>query len=273
MNKYFGMFENIKELNKDTIIECGMYDGVFSNMYTRLTIPKDTLDYYLENAMAVGKDVLEIACGDGGNYMIPLARKGFCCDGVDISVSMIDRFNEAKSKLPSKVRDRLNAWVGDIFEWEPEKKYDLITIPATTICLLADDEEKTKELLKRTYGWLKPGGRLMFDYRTDQVIGPESLSEMYGECSVKEHYMMLMQEYENIVPGRTVVNMYIEKVEDGSTQKYIASSDKKIITDEFIDAMMAETEYVMHNSYTFDWDVIKTRMNVYSKEEKIDETK
>lgn len=270
MSEYFGMFKDIKQLNEDEIKECGIYEGIFSNIYTHLTMPENIIDCYIENALAVGKDVLEIACGDGGNYMIPMAKRGFNCDGIDISQSMIERFIENRAMLPNKVKKRLNAWVGDVFSWDTEKKYDLITIPSTTICLLADDMEKTKKLIKKTYDWLKPGGRFMFDFRTDQFVGKKKMSEIYGLCSAENQYMMLMQEYENMMLGRTIVNMYIEKVDGKKNEKYIASSNKKIITDDFINELMKSTDYKLHNKYLFDKNIIKTKLIVYCKEEDCD---
>ena len=40
---------------------------------------------------------------------------------------------------------------------------------------------------------------------------------------------MFMQEFNNIIVGRGIVNMYVETMENGEPKKYIASSNKKII--------------------------------------------
>lgn len=100
---------------------------------------------------------------------------------------MISRFYEKQNRLSEKVKNRLNIYNADIFEYETEKQYDLITIPSTTICLLADDEVRTKNLFRKIYKWLKPGGRFMFDYRVDQSLTSEFISPIFSEVDKKCH--------------------------------------------------------------------------------------
>lgn len=267
MSYFYGIFKDIKELNIGEVTELGIYDGIFSNIYANMQgFPKE-LDYYIENAFCTGKRVLEIACGDGSNYMIPMARKGFEVDGVEISESMIDRFYEQSARLPEKVRARMHICQGDIFAYDTEERYDLIMIPSTTICLLADDEEKTRELFRKIYGWLNPGGRFMFDYRVDQSWEREFISQIYTEANKKVPYVMFMQEFNNIVPGRGVVNMYVETVEDGCAKKYIASSDKRIITDGLVESLLEGIPFRLHNTYMVEMANAEVKLLVLEKEE------
>ena len=266
MGQFYGIFQDIKELNMGGITELGIYEGIFSNVYANMKNSAQELDYYIENAFCVGKSILEIACGDGGNYMIPMAKKGFEVDGIEISKSMISRFYEKQNRLSEKVKNRLNIDNADIFEYETEKQYDLITIPSTTICLLADDEVRTKNLFRKIYKWLKPGGRFMFDYRVDQSLTSEFISPIFSEVDKKMPYVMFMQEFNNIIVGRGIVNMYVETMENGEPKKYIASSNKKIITDSLVKNLLQEIDFQLHNTYMVEMKNAKVKLIVLEKE-------
>ena len=264
MNNYFGFFSELKKLYDGKIKECGLYDDIFSNVYNALAGNTEIKELYAENGFYVGKNVLEIAAGDGSNYMIPLAQKGFNVDGVEISESMIARFNENVSKLPQRIKKRLNIIQADIFEYETDKKYDLITIPSTTICLLSDDEDRLKRLFDKIYSWLTPNGRLMFDYRTDQVTETVYASNILTNINLEEKYYFVFQEFNNFIPEKAVVNMYVETA-DGT--KYLASSEKKIITDDFIESVIGKTSFKMHHAYDVNEGEITMKVCVYKKEE------
>lgn len=266
MSQFYGIFQDIKELNIGNTTELGIYEGIFSTIYTDMQASPKELDYYIENAFCTGNKVLEIACGDGGNYMIPMAKKGFEVDGVEISESMIERFYEQTARLPEKIKTRMNIYQADIFEYEAQEKYDLIMIPSTTICLLVDNEEKTKKLFHKIYEWLKPGGRFMLDYRVDQSLEGVYISQIFAKANKKYPYVMFMQEFNNLVPGRGIVNMYVETVEDGCDKKYIASSDKRIVTDTLIENLMEGISFRLHNSYMVEMANAKVKLLVLEKE-------
>ena len=187
-------------------------------------------------------------------------------DGIEISKSMISRFYEKQNRLSEKVKNRLNIYNADIFEYETEKQYDLITIPSTTICLLADDEVRTKNLFRKIYKWLKPGGRFMFDYRVDQSLTSEFISPIFSEVDKKMPYVMFMQEFNNIIVGRGIVNMYVETMENGEPKKYIASSNKKIITDSLVKNLLQEIDFQLHNTYMVEMKNAKVKLIVLEKE-------
>lgn len=265
MGQFFGMFEQIRKLIPDQITEYGIYDDIFSNVYRNLSTDKTTLNYFIENAYCVGKQVLEIACGDGSNFMIPMAKKGFEVDGVEISQSMVDRFNENAERLPARVKNNLKVYCEDIFEFEPEHLYDLIIIPSTTICLLAQNDGIVMNLFAKAYAWLRPGGRFMLDYRTDQILGNEYESNIFAECNQKDHYMMYMQEFNNYVPGVAIVNMYVEHFENGQERKLLASSEKRIITNQLINKAKDSTDFIDYNSYEISLGNATLRLRVFEK--------
>lgn len=265
MSELFGIFREIKLLLGDKIEEYDIYEDIFSKVYTNLDAVEKEIEYYAENAYCTGKRILEIACGDGGSYMIPLARKGFLVDGVEISKSMIERYEENVRYLPEKIKRRLHIVEGDIFEYETDEKYDLIILPSTTICLLTDDIEKTKNLFRKISTWLNVDGRFMFDYRREQLLGNSYETELMSYCNVKDKYLMLMREFNNYIPGRSVVNMYVESFLDGNERKCIASSNKRIITDELVDELISSTNFDVHNEYQIKCQSAEIRLLVIKK--------
>lgn len=60
-------------------------------------------------------------------------------DGVELSSEMLCQFENNLKKIPEKIRRQIHIYECDIFNFRPKHKYNLITIPATTICLLAND--------------------------------------------------------------------------------------------------------------------------------------
>lgn len=266
MGNFYGVFSDLKEMNQDNIMECGIYDDVFSTVYSSLGNESDAIRYYIENAFCVGERVLEIACGDGGNYMIPMAKKGFKVDGVEISESMLERFYENIEKLPTRIKKNLRIFQEDIFEYEPDGLYDLIILPSTTICLLAD-EDRLPKLFDKIFSWLRPGGRFMFDYRTDQILGSQYTSNIISTCNREHQYFMMMQEFNNYIPGKAVVNMYVEMPGAERERKYIASSEKRIITDQLINEVAGKTDFIDYNTYLIDVPNADIKLRVLKKQE------
>ena len=50
MGQFYGIFQDIKELNMGGITELGIYEGIFSNVYANMKNSAQELDYYIENA-------------------------------------------------------------------------------------------------------------------------------------------------------------------------------------------------------------------------------
>ena len=48
MGQFYGIFQDIKELNMGGITELGIYEGIFSNVYANMKNSAQELDYYIE---------------------------------------------------------------------------------------------------------------------------------------------------------------------------------------------------------------------------------
>ena len=77
----------------------------------------ELLKKYGENV----KNIINYGCGTG-RHDIELAKIGYCCTGIDMSRLMIDiaKENSQNEKMP------IHFEVGDIRNYEPEKKYDAV---------------------------------------------------------------------------------------------------------------------------------------------------
>ncbi len=105
-----------------------------------------------ENGVAEGGALLEAACGTG-NYLKHL-RRWFDVEGFDISEQMLDR---ARQKLPE-----VELFQADMFDFEPERKYDAVVCPFSSISYA----ESTVQLEKAAANFrraLRPGGILVVE--------------------------------------------------------------------------------------------------------------
>ncbi len=73
---------------------------------------------------------LELGCGSG-RLLLPLFKKGYDIEGVEISADMIEILQAEAQKLQLSPK----VYLSDISQFEPTTKYDAITIPAFTLQL------------------------------------------------------------------------------------------------------------------------------------------
>ena len=246
MREYYGMFKEIKSIYGTDIEDVDIYSGAFSEIYTELvgTISREELTFYIDAAIGSGKDILEVACGDGKRAMTKLAKLGFRVDGVEVSKDMIKEYNVYSKSLPDKVKDNITIYESDIFDFYTDKKYDLITIPATTICLLSDDEKRLIDLFNRFCNMLKSNGKLAFDFRLNTILQKmESKINYWVKKSKTEKVFVLFQEFHNYIKERPVVNFYMEQDTNEGMKRYLTSSSKKIISQGLIDNILTNTEF------------------------------
>lgn len=208
---------------------------------------KDEFDFYMDSAIDSGKDILEVACGDGKRVMSKLAKLGFKVDGVEISKDMINAHNIYSKSLPDKVKNNIKIYESDIFNFYTDKKYNMITIPATTICLLSDDEDKLIDLFNRFYNMLNPQGKLVFYYRVNiDYQKTETTLNYWIKKSANAKILILFQEFHNYIKGRTIVNFYMEQDTKDGIKRYLTSSNKKIINQNLIDDILSKTNFRVH---------------------------
>lgn len=105
--------------------------------------------------------LLDLGCGAGE----PVARffigSGWQVTGLDFSERMID--------LAKKLVPEMNGLHGDITECSFER--ESFTAITATYSLFHISSELHFSLFEKIYGWLKPGGKILFTYATQDYTG------------------------------------------------------------------------------------------------------
>ncbi|CAG8136499.1 unnamed protein product [Penicillium salamii] len=133
------------------------YDDV-ATTYLDWTQPTHTTRLsYLQTmleSIEPSKSILELGCGAGVPCTQLLAARGYTVTANDISSSQITL---ARERLPHSV----NLIEGDMMELEFGQQFDAV-LAMYSIFHLPRDEQSV--MLRRIFGWLKPGGRLLANF-------------------------------------------------------------------------------------------------------------
>lgn len=242
---YFGMFEKIKDLDMPNVKYYDLYESELANIYDLLG--KDTnydFEIYNKHAMLMGGEVLELACGSG-RVTIELASKGHKVTGIDLSEDMMNLMKPKLSNIRPRQRKNIEVFKADMTEFELNKKFDLAILPATTICLLYDEDAVLK-MMNKVHSHLREGGRFIFDYRVIENLneGVHELSPSIVTDKDEElNKMVLIQEKIDTINLMSYVNFYGEYVSNEETKRYLGTTTKKIVTDEFVDKVIDKSKF------------------------------
>lgn len=243
-NQFYGFFQNVKNMPIG-VQECSLYGSVFAEVYDYISVvDKQELDYYTQSMPDGGSRILEIACGSG-RLTIPLLEQGYTVDAVDISESMLDRLSARLENHSAEVRERCKIYCADIYQFASEKKYDMIIIPATSICLIADTAELMQQLFLKIHDLLHPNGVFVFDFREYPQSQSANKSEVYTDFFVAHNmkWFVVFQEFNHYLKGYSVVNFYLETIQGIETHRYLCSSSKKILTQSMINRKASDTGF------------------------------
>lgn len=118
--------------------------------------------FYYDNLENDGERILEFGPGTG-MLSVPLARKGFKLDSVDISPHMHDVLSDKLKKEAPEVGERINQIVADATTYMGPDLYNTIVMPEGILIALPDVNLQMA-LLRSCYRNLKPGGRIYTDF-------------------------------------------------------------------------------------------------------------
>lgn len=130
--------------------------------------------------------ILDTACGTG-NITIPMAVKGYCLWGVDISEEMLAiAENKARSK-----NQNIKFIKQNITELTLNKRFDAVLCMCDGVNYIID-ENALKQYLKAVYNSLNSNGVLIFDisssYKLTEILGDNTLFQEKNDfCYVWEN--------------------------------------------------------------------------------------
>lgn len=146
-----------------------IYDKFLADIYdyspcfgrARTLEPNKFNDFYFDYIRNNEEKILEFGSGTGP-LTIPLARKGFSVDSIDISPYMHDIIHKKLLNEKPETRKNINLIVTDALTFRNEKLYDKLVMPEGIIIALANKEQQ-RQLLYSCNKNLKIGGELLFD--------------------------------------------------------------------------------------------------------------
>jgi SAM-dependent methyltransferase len=185
-------------------------DAYFYDLDNRPALKED-IPFYLEYASKIGRGIhiLELACGTG-RITIPLAEAGHEIWALEYSEAMIDVFKNKLKNLPEEVRGKIHLLYGDMSDFEIQRKFPLILLPARSFQLLL---EETKEIscLRNVHLHLEDTGYFIIEI-ADFIGKREKEKEWVSEQEVFD--------WENIDPGTgfTIRRTHVKKAIDTARQ-------------------------------------------------------
>ena len=136
-----------------------LYDSIASIYDPWSRSVTEDVDFYVEQALASGGPVVELAVGTG-RIAIPVARAGIDVIGVDSSPGMLAVARAAAEE--AGVSDHLDLRVGDLREPPVKERVPLVLCPFRTLLHMETEDEKLRAL-RAARSLLEPGGSFVFD--------------------------------------------------------------------------------------------------------------
>ena len=139
----------------------------------------EDVDFYVEQALATGGPVVELAVGTG-RIAVPIAVAGIPVIGVDTSPGMLAV--AAEYAQSEGVEDLVDLRLGDLREPPVDGRVPLVICPFRTLLHMESEREKLRAL-HAARDLLEPDGRFVFD-----VFAPsrEDIEETHGRWVERE---------------------------------------------------------------------------------------
>ena len=191
------------------------YGDTWADTYDRVHTITEDIPFWVEEALASGGPVLELACGTG-RVAIPIAQAGVPVVGLDNSAAML-KLARAKATKLGLTPEAARFVRGDMRHFSHPEKYPLVIIPFRSFQLLLSVAEQ-HQALEAIRAHLAPGGRLIVDLF---VPDPERLDRdpslvVYSREQVDSatgHRLLIGERnrydvFNQVIDVRTVVETY-----------------------------------------------------------------
>ncbi|GAB1058345.1 MAG: hypothetical protein SAqBPW_04620 [Shewanella algae] len=125
---------------------------------------------WLCSQLAPGAQVLDLGCGPGF-YTQLLAKRGFCCTGVDFSPASIAYAQQQAQAAGLDIDYQLQ----DVRSYRPTKKFDFIMMTFGELNVFSTADAKS--LLKDYANWLMPNGKLLVEVHSFDEVKRQGQAE------------------------------------------------------------------------------------------------
>ncbi|MDO8256543.1 class I SAM-dependent methyltransferase [Shewanella algae] len=125
---------------------------------------------WLCSQLAPGAKVLDLGCGPGF-YTQLLAKRGFCCTGVDFSPASIAYAQQQAQAAGLDIDYQLL----DVRSYRPTKKFDFIMMTFGELNVFSTADAKS--LLKHCANWLTPNGKLLVEVHSFDEVKRQGQAE------------------------------------------------------------------------------------------------
>ena len=167
----------------------------------------EDIDFYVEEALAAGEPVIELACGTG-RIAVPIAEAGVRVIGIDGSPAMLDVARERARA--AGVEELLDLRHGDLREPPVAEQVQLVLVPFRSLLHMTTDAERGRALAA-VFSLLEPGGRLVFD-----VFAPskEDVEATHGRWLEREPGIFERADWDE---GERTLTLSVRRGEEAST--------------------------------------------------------
>ena len=167
----------------------------------------EDIDFYVEEALAAGEPVVELACGTG-RIAVPIAEAGVRVIGIDGSPAMLDVARERARA--AGVEELLDLRHGDLREPPVAERVQLVLVPFRSLLHMTTDAER-RRALAAVFSLLEPGGRLVFD-----VFAPskEDVEATHGRWLEREPGIFERADWDE---GERTLTLSVRRGEEAST--------------------------------------------------------
>ena len=167
----------------------------------------EDVDFYVEEALASGGPVVELACGTG-RIAVPVARAGLDVIGVDGSLAMLEVARERARA--AGVEARVDLRHGDLREPPVPERVPLVLVPFRSLLHMTTEADRGRALAA-AHGLLEPEGRLVFDVFAP---GREDVEATHGRWLEREPGIFERADWDE---GERTLTLSVRRGEEAST--------------------------------------------------------
>ena len=167
----------------------------------------EDIDFYVEEALAAGDPVVELACGTG-RIAVPIALAGLRVIGVDGSPAMLEVARERARAAGVEALVELRH--GDLREPPVAERVQLVVIPFRSLLHMTTDADRDRALAA-AHSLLEPEGRLVFDVFAP---GKEDVEATHGRWLEREPGIFERADWDE---GERTLTLSVRRGEEAST--------------------------------------------------------